>query len=150
MQGNVKPMGDRVLLERLDGDGREEQLASGIWIPARDMTLRQGNTKRIPDTFCARVLAVSEKAEKVGVSEGDEVLVHTYDQTSERTLAGDETPFGLLVSVENVIGVFGPSSCAPTQDLSCFASPKTKDFEPPSVGGELAVDRLGFFPRSKR
>ena len=109
LRAGIRPTGNRVLLERLDGDGREEQLTSGVWIPARDQSLRHGNAERVPDTFRARVLAVSEGARKAtddGLAEGDEVICHTYEQTNQRTLVGDETPFGLLVDVENILGVY--------------------------------------------
>lgn len=109
MQGNVKPLGDRVLIERLDGDGREEISKGGIILPAHDARLRQGNAKRVPDTFRARVLAVSTKARWLSQGEltkGVEVLVHTYDNNdSDRTLAGDETRYGMLVGVDDIIGV---------------------------------------------
>ena len=107
MQG-IKPTGKRVLLKRLDGDGREEIRPSGIIMPARDESLRHGNAARVPDTFRALVLAVGEGAEKATQGElavGDTVICHTYEQTSTRTLVGDETPYGLLVDVDNILAV---------------------------------------------
>lgn len=106
MQGcTVRPMNGRVLVERLDEtDGKERVLASGLVLPPKDMTLKRGRSKEIPDTFLARVMAVSvEAAEHVSV--GDEVIVHTYDQRPDTTLAGEETAYGLLVRLEDVLAV---------------------------------------------
>ena len=147
MQG-IKPTGKRVLLKRLDGDGREEQLASGIIMPARDQSLRHGNAERVPDTFRALVLAVGEGAEKAtqGELERDQIVIcHTYEQTNTRTLVGDETPYGLLVDVDNILGVEEETQAEldrwkddaereaafeASKPLGLIA--KTKDFEPPS------------------
>lgn len=107
MQG-IRPTGNRVLLKRIDGDGREELTAGGIWKPARDESLRHGNAARVPDTFRAQVLAVGDGAAKATQGElqiGQTVLVHTYDTTSDRTLAAHETSYGILVDVGNILGI---------------------------------------------
>lgn len=98
-------MNGRVLVERLDEtDGKERVSTGGIILPPKDMTLKRGRSKEIPDTFLAVVRAVSvEAAEHVAVD--DEVIVHTYDQRPDRTLAGEETAYGLLVRIEDVLAV---------------------------------------------
>lgn len=170
----LKPMGDRVLLERLDGDGREEIRPSGLILPTRDLSLRHGNTHRIPDTFRARVIAVSDGAAKASegmLSPGVEVLVHTYDQGEEQTLAGLQTTRGLFVRVDDIIGVvdrsketalirevWRPALDAMRAEIAeeyapadyenaplMGMIPKTKDFEPPEE--PASVKDLGFYLR---
>lgn len=168
----VKPLGDLVLLERIDGDGREEVRPSGIILPARDLSLRHGNTKRIPDTFRARVVAVSDLAAKAtegALVRGVEVLVHTYDQGQERTLATEETRYGAMVSVEDIIGIveesaakvdtiailrraceiMRPTAADHAANRAAIEAmplmgvvPKTKDFAPPEPPS--SVTDLGF------
>lgn len=153
MQG-IRPKGKRVLLKRLDGDGREEQLASGVWKPARDESLRHGNAARVPMTFRAQVLAISELAAKA-TSEllhvGDVVHCHTYEQTNTRTLTGDETPYGLLVDVDNILGVEEESASIgrPLErslDLAAYAQSNANAMSN-SIEREQAIANLGFHRR---
>lgn len=109
MQGcNVRPMGDRVLVERIDEtDGKERVSDGGIILPPKDMTLKRGRSAQIPDTFRARVLAVGPDA-RHELTEGAEVIVHTYDQRPDQTLAGEQTRFGLLVRLADVLAEVEP------------------------------------------
>lgn len=138
MQGNIKPLNDFVLIERIDGDGREEIRPSGLILPAVDRRLRHGNSHAVPDTYRARVLAVGPEARRLTLDQlgdGDEVLVHTYDQRPDKTLAGEETAHGFFVRVDDIIGILGPDASADTSPFTCMR-PKTKNFEPPESVGE--------------
>ncbi|HET9045105.1 MAG TPA: hypothetical protein VFN70_18245 [Burkholderiales bacterium] len=96
-------MDDRVLVERIDEtDGKERVSAGGIILPPKDMTLKHGRAREIPDTFRARVLAVGPDA-RHELAEGAEVIVHTYDQRPDQTLAGEQTRYGLLVRLADVL-----------------------------------------------
>lgn len=123
-------MNGRVLVERLDEtDGKERVLASGLVLPPKDMTLKRGRSKEIPDTFLAVVRAVSvEAAEHVAV--GDEVIVHTYDQRPDTTLAGEETAYGLLVRIEDVLAVVEDDF------VPVFGFPATRDMPGVVMGPE--------------
>lgn len=106
----LRPYGDRILVEKLDGHGLETVSPGGIVLPAVEW--RRGTTRHIADTFRARVKAAGPKvAEVVGqeLAEGDEVVVYTYARDGRgSTLTGDETPYGLFVRAEDVIAVESP------------------------------------------
>jgi co-chaperonin GroES (HSP10) len=98
----IRPYGDRILIEKLDGHGKETVSAGGIHLPAVEW--RQGKTKHVADAFRARVVDVGPLVAEV--SAGDEVFVLTYGD--KRTLTGDETPYGLIIGEDDVLGVIEP------------------------------------------
>lgn len=100
----IRPYGDRILVERLDGHGVETVSAGGIVLPAVEW--KRGKTKGVADTFRARVKAVGSKVDSIAA--GDEVVVYTYaDDGHGRLLVGDDTPFGLIVRAGDVLAVVG-------------------------------------------
>lgn len=98
----IRPYGDRILVERLDGAGKETVSAGGIVLPA--VKWERGKTKHIADWFRARVVDVGPLVAEV--SAGDEIIVHTYGD--RETLTGQETPYGLIVGVDDILGVIEP------------------------------------------
>lgn len=125
----IRPTADRVLIERLDGDGREETSPGGIIMPARDLSVRRGNTWRVPDTFRARVLAVGPKAEHE-LSVGDEVVVQTYEGDGGAKSVGLETEHGLIVELEDILVVFEREPATAEQRAAMLAilkSPAAKE-----------------------
>jgi co-chaperonin GroES (HSP10) len=99
----IRPYGDRILIEKLDGHGKETVSAGGIHLPAVEW--RQGKTKHVADAFRARVVDVGPLVAEVSV--GDEVFVLTYGD--KRTLTGDETPYGLIIGEDDVLGIIEPA-----------------------------------------
>jgi co-chaperonin GroES (HSP10) len=98
----IRPYGDRILLEKLDGHGLETKSPGGIVLPAVEW--KRGKTAHVADYFRARVLAVGSKVREV--SEGDEVIVYTYSREGHgRVLVGWDTPFGLIVEEGDVMAV---------------------------------------------
>lgn len=93
---NVKPLGDRLLVERLQA---EEKTASGIYLP--------DSAQEKPQQ--AKVLAVGQgklnentgKREKPQVNKGDTILLSKWGGT-EITLDGDEY---LIVNADDVLAV---------------------------------------------
>jgi co-chaperonin GroES (HSP10) len=105
----LRAHGDRILVQRLDGQGVETMSPGGIVLPAVEW--KRGKTKHVADTFRARVADAGPKvAEVLGqeLHEGDEVVVYTYaDDGHGRVLVGDDTPYGLFVRARDVIAVEG-------------------------------------------
>jgi co-chaperonin GroES (HSP10) len=99
--GVVKPLHDRIVVERLEGHGIERTLPSGIIVPA---TAEQGiQAKR--DTFRARVVAMSEGAARQlpDLKPTDEVLVYAYSGREETVFTGVETSHGLIVEPDDIL-----------------------------------------------
>ena len=119
----LRPYGDRILVEKLDGEGVETVSAGGIILPAVEW--KRGKTRHVPDTFRARVKAAGPRvAEVLGqeLAEGDEVVVYTYAEDGHgRLLTGDETPYGLFVRARDVIAV-NPAcaGCSATAGLCMY------------------------------
>jgi co-chaperonin GroES (HSP10) len=85
MQGNgdVRPLGKRILVERLEGHGIERVTKGGIIIPAT--TEARAKTKQ--DTFRAKVLALGPQANPTGeLAVGDVLIVYTWDGGDGSTL----------------------------------------------------------------
>lgn len=89
MQGtpNIRPIGDNILVERLEGHGIERVTAGGIVIPA---TL-EAKAKTKNDAFRARILAIGDGPGALEVRKAfDEgfghVLVHAWCEHGERGL----------------------------------------------------------------
>lgn len=106
MQGtpNIRPIGDNVLVERLEGHGIERVTKGGIVIPATC----EAKAKTKNDVFRARVLAVGPDAKEVrdAVSEGfDHVLVYAWRGDSGQGLYTG-TPLGrdrLFIKPDDII-----------------------------------------------
>ena len=103
----IRPYGDRILVERLDGHGVETTSPGGVILPS--VQWKRGKTKHVDDTFRARILAVGPRVSAVTLFElfeRDEVLVYTYaDDGHGRLLVGDDTPHGLIIRAKDVIAV---------------------------------------------
>jgi co-chaperonin GroES (HSP10) len=103
----LRPYGDRILVEKLDGHGVETVSSGGIVLPAVEWG--RGKTGSVPDTFRARVKSVGHRvAEVLGleIAAGDEVIVYTYARDGRgSTLTGEETAYGLFIRAEDVIAV---------------------------------------------
>lgn len=107
----IRPYGDKILVEKLDGHGIETTSAGGIVLPA--VKWQRGKTKHVADTFRARVIRSGPEASKT-VAEGDEVVVYTYSREGHgQALTGWETPYGLIISLDDVLVVLEPSDHIP-------------------------------------
>jgi co-chaperonin GroES (HSP10) len=85
--GDVRPLRDQILVERVTGHGIERVSAGGIVIPATT----QGKIQTKDDQFRARVLAMGPDAERETSGDlhvGDEVLVHTWHEDGDRLYTG--------------------------------------------------------------
>ena len=101
----IRPYGDRILVERLDGHGVETTSPGGIVLPAVEW--KRGKTQHVADYFRARVKAVGPKVREV--HEGDEVLVYTYSREGHgRVLVGWDTAHGLIVDEGDVMAALPP------------------------------------------
>ena len=92
---NVRPLGDRVLLKRLEA---EEKTAGGIVLPdtAKEKP-KQGEVLAVGE---GKTLESGEKAE-LQVSEGDTVIFNSYAGT-EVTVDGEEY---LVMSEDNILAI---------------------------------------------
>ncbi len=86
---SIRPLGERILVTRLEGHGIETVSKGGIIIPAT--AERSVRTKA--DYFRVRVDAIGEDAEKAfapgELRPGDEVLVYTYSGSAETVFTGE-------------------------------------------------------------
>ena len=83
----LQPLGDRILVTRLEGHGIESMSAGGIIIPAT----AQKSVQTKADQFRARVEAIGPEAARLLRDElkpGDEVLLYTYDADGDRVFTG--------------------------------------------------------------
>jgi co-chaperonin GroES (HSP10) len=100
----IRPIGDRILVNRLEGYGIERTTPGGIIIPA--VTEKSVRTK--PDYFKAKVLAVGPWAERAipDLAVGETVLVYTYSGTAETVWTGDAAEgVGLFIRPDDILGV---------------------------------------------
>lgn len=101
---HVRPLGERILVTRLEGHGIETVTPGGIVIPATS----ERTVKTKPDYFRARVEAMGPDAEKAYAGElrlGDEVLVYTYSGTAETVFTGDAAgQHRLFVKPDDILG----------------------------------------------
>lgn len=98
----IRPYGDRILVQKLDGHDVETVSKGGIVLPA--VKFEHGKSKHVADWFRARVVDVGPLVAEV--SAGDEVIVYTYAREGHgRTLTGDETPYGFIIGEDDVIAV---------------------------------------------
>lgn len=117
----IRPYGDRVLVEKLDGEGVDTVSPGGIHLPG--VKFARGKTKHVPDTFRARVLAVGPKVRDVRV--GDEVIAYTYSREGHgRVLTGDETEYGLVLGEDDVLAVLEPTEVVPVVPFELIDRPE--------------------------
>lgn len=87
---NVRPLGKKIMIRRLEGHGIERVTAGGIVVPA---TVEK-SVRTKADYFRARVEAIGPDAcrETGGdLAVGDEVLVYTYSGTEDSVFTGKGT-----------------------------------------------------------
>jgi co-chaperonin GroES (HSP10) len=109
----VKPLGTKILIERLEGHGIERTTPGGIIIPAT--CERRAEQKR--DAFRARVEAIGPEADKQlcgDLAVGMHVLVHTWGTgNGEQFYSG--TKLGgrqLLIEPEDIVCAVHPEAHA--------------------------------------
>ena len=97
----MRVLGERILVERLDGPGVEEVLPSGIILPAT----REASIQTRRDTFRARVLAMSDEAKRQlpDVAVGHDLLVFTYSGKGETVFTGEVTPYGIAITPDDIL-----------------------------------------------
>jgi co-chaperonin GroES (HSP10) len=103
----VKPLGNRILVERLEGHGIERTTPGGIIIPATNE--RRAEHKR--DGFRARVEAIGpEVREQLEV--GEHVLVHTWaNGDGSQLYTGDRMGANqLLIAPDDIICAVHPDA----------------------------------------
>lgn len=103
----IRPLGDRLLVKRLEGHGIERVLPSGIVLPAT----REGGIQTKSDYFRARVVALSDECRRLmpDLATGDEVLVYTYAGEGDRvfTARDEETEHGLFIRADDIVCAIG-------------------------------------------
>lgn len=100
----IRPIGDRILVRRLDGHGVETVSKGGIVLPATS----QGSAKTKADYFRARVEAVGPEAERQipDLAVGENVLVYTYSGQAETVWTGTEAAgAGLFIRPDDILCV---------------------------------------------
>lgn len=105
-RGNIAPLRDLVLVERLSGHGIERTSKGGIVLPS---TL-EAKAKTKADWFRARVLAVGPEARDVRA--GEDVLVYTWKGETGRGLyTGHALGAGqLLIAAEDIVAALDPTA----------------------------------------
>jgi len=109
VSASLRPMRDRILVERLSGHGKEQTLASGIIIPATC----EASIATKGDYFRARVDSLGPEAERLfgdSLKPGDVVLVYTYAGDSSGNAKGMSAVFtgrkcgeGLIVGPDDIL-----------------------------------------------
>lgn len=100
MEGGFRPLGERILVERVDGHGVEKVLASGIVLPAT----REASVQTKGDLFRARVRAMGDEAKRQvpDLSVGEEVFVYAYSGNGESVYTGDSTKAGVFIKPDDI------------------------------------------------
>lgn len=103
MQGGLRPLGDRLVVRRVDGHGIEKVLPSGIVLPAT----REASIQTKGDYFRARVEAMSDEARRQmpDLSEGEDVLVYAYSGTADSVFTGEDAAGALCIRPDDIICV---------------------------------------------
>ena len=81
----IRPLGERILITRLEGHGIETVSKGGIVIPAT----AEKSVRTKADYFRARVEALGPDVVGYELAAGDEVLVYTYSGTAETVFTGE-------------------------------------------------------------
>lgn len=120
----IRPLGNNILVERIEGHGIEQTLPSGIVIPAT----AQASVKTKADMFRSRVLAIGPEADRLlqgDLRVGDEVLLYTYDAHADRVFTGTQAgEHGLFIKPDDILCVVGGDELAPWRQVvqEAFAS----------------------------
>jgi co-chaperonin GroES (HSP10) len=101
---DVRPLGERILVTRLEGHGIETVSPGGIIIPAT----AEKSVRTKADYFRARVEVLGPDAEKAYAGDlkpGDEVLVYTYSGTADSVFTGDDAgQHRMFVRPDDILG----------------------------------------------
>ena len=99
----MRPLGDRIVVTRVDGHGIEKLTPGGIVLPAT----REASVRTKGDVFRARVEAMSDEAKRQvpDLSVGEEVLVYAYSGTADSVFTGDNTSRGLCIRPDDIVCV---------------------------------------------
>jgi co-chaperonin GroES (HSP10) len=106
--GEIKPLGNRILVERLEGHGIEETTACGIILPAT----RESRARFKGDYFRARVKAIGTDVRLAPgeLEPGHEVLV--YEFGGDKLYTGEGTTHGLFVTLDDIVCAVDPEEAA--------------------------------------
>jgi co-chaperonin GroES (HSP10) len=96
----LKPVGNRILVERTEGHGIEKVLPSGIVLPAT----REGTVQTRGDLYRARVIAMGDEAKRrvPDLEVGEDVMVYAYSGTAESVFTGDATSAGVFIEPDDI------------------------------------------------
>jgi co-chaperonin GroES (HSP10) len=107
-QGNaavtIRPLGNKILVRRLEGHGIERVTKGGIVVPAT----AEKHVRTKADYFRARVEAIGPEAERAlpDLAQGSDVLVYTYSGTDKSVFTGtDIGERGLFVEPDDILCV---------------------------------------------
>lgn len=97
----MRPLGDRIVVTRVDGHGIETVTPGGIVLPAT----REASVRTRGDYFRARVEAMSSEAARLmpDLSVGDDVLVYSYAGEADRVFTGEDTHRGLCIRPDDIL-----------------------------------------------
>lgn len=101
MQGGLlKPCGNRILVERIDGHGIEKVLPSGIVLPAT----REATVQTRGDLWRGKVTAMGDEAKRQvpDLEVGSDVFVYAYSGVAESVWTGDATSNGVFVKPDDI------------------------------------------------
>jgi co-chaperonin GroES (HSP10) len=103
MDGGIRPLGDRIAVQRTEGHGVEKVLASGIVLPAT----REATVQTKGDYFRARVTAMgNEAARKLpDLAVGNDVFVYAYSGNGETVFTGEDGGSALFIRPDDVLCV---------------------------------------------
>jgi co-chaperonin GroES (HSP10) len=99
MQGGLRPLGERILVERTDAPNVERTLPSGIVVPA---TTEKVQTRS--DVFRARVKAMGDEAKRQvpDLNVGEDVFVYAFSGEATSVYTGDATKAGLFIKPDDI------------------------------------------------
>lgn len=105
MSGLIRPLGERILVRRLEGHGVETVSKGGIVIPA---TVEK-SVRTKPDYYRARVEAIGPEAERAvpDLAVGSEVYVYTYSGTADSVFTGNAAAAagGVFIKPDDILCV---------------------------------------------
>lgn len=99
----IRPLGNRILVRRLEGHGIETVTSGGIIIPATAAK----SVRDKPDYFRARVEAMGPEAERAipDLAPGNDVLVYTYSGEEDSVFTGAAGAGGLFIKPDDILCV---------------------------------------------
>lgn len=103
MHGGMRPLGDRIAVQRTEGHGVEKVLASGLVLPAT----REATVQTKSDYFRAKVTAMGDEAARLlpDLRVGEDVLVYAYSGTAETVFTGEDGGNALFIRPDDVLCV---------------------------------------------